>query len=181
LGRLPARAGLTSLLSAAGYPEAAWLLPPVLLLLAVAAATAALWALRRRRWRVGGAMALLALAGTALAVQEVAGLLAPAPPARPGPAARGQVLSGPVAHVRDGDTIVVGQTPIRFTDVDCPENGTPEGERATQALRRLAAGRMVQCRLEGRRSYDREIGICTLPGGTNLGQELVAQGLCLRR
>ena len=143
----------------------------------------ALFALQRRRWRGGGAMALLALAGTALAVQELAALLQPpTPPAAPRvPAARGQLLSGPVAHVRDGDTIVVGQTPIRFADVDCPENGTQAGDRATQSLRRLVAGQHVQCRLEGRRSYDREIGICTLPGGRNLGLELVAQGICLRR
>ncbi len=155
----------------------------MLLLLAMAAAAGCLSALQRRRWRAGGAMALLALAGTAMAVQEMAALLVPPAPAiAPRPAVtRGQVLSGPVAHVRDGDTIVVGHTPVRFADVDCPENGTPEGQRATQALRRLVAGQAVQCRLAGRRSYDREIGVCSLPGGRNLGRELVALGLCLRR
>lgn len=155
----------------------------MLLLLAIAAAAVAIIAVQRRRWNAGAAMSVLALAGTALAVLEVGGALAPPPsPAPPAPAhgVRGQVLSGLVAHVRDGDTIVVGQTPIRFTDVDCPENGTPEGERATQALRRMVAGQQVECRLEGRRSYDREIGICSL-AGRNLGLALVAQGLCLRR
>lgn len=144
----------------------------------MAAAAVAIFAVQRRRWKAGAAMSLLALTGTALAVLEVGGLLAP--PVPPAHGVRGQILAGPVAHVRDGDTILVGQTPIRFTDVDCPENGTPEGERATRALRRLAAGQQVECRLEGRRSYDREIGVCFL-AGRNLGLELVAQGLCLRR
>jgi endonuclease YncB( thermonuclease family) len=162
---------------------AAWLLPLLLLLLAIAAAAIAILALRRRRWRVGAGAALLALAGTALAVHRVADLLVPppAPPPHRMPAARGQVLAGPVSHVRDGDTIVVGQTPVRFADVDCPEKGTAEGDRATQALRRLLAGQQVRCRLDGRRSFDREIGTCALADGRNPGQALVAQGLCLRR
>ena len=159
-------------------------MPPGLLLLAILAAAVAVRALQRRRWRKGAATALLALAGTAMAVHRLAGLLTP-PPAPPPPpriaATRGQVLAGPVAHVRDGDTIVVGGTPVRFADVDCPETGTAEGERATQALRRLVAGQVVQCRMEGRRSFDREIGTCALADGRNLGGELVAQGLCLRR
>jgi endonuclease YncB( thermonuclease family) len=156
--------------------------PPGLLLLAILAAAVAVRALQRRRWRKGAATALLALAGTAMAVHLLDGLLTPPPAPAPRIAAtRGQVLAGPVAHVRDGDTIVVGVTPVRFADVDCPETGTAEGERATQALRRLVAGQVVQCRMEGRRSFDREIGTCALADGRNLGGELVAQGLCLRR
>ena len=38
------------------------------------------------------------------------------------------VLTGRVTHVRDGDTIVVGVTPIRFANLDCAELGTAAGE-----------------------------------------------------
>jgi ribosomal protein L37E len=88
---------------------------------------------------------------------------------------------GVVTRVRDGDTIVVGRTPIRFSDVDCAESGTPSGERATAALRQIAEGRHVRCRLLGRRSYDRELGTCALGDGRDLGRTLVAQGLCTLR
>lgn len=90
-------------------------------------------------------------------------------------------LAGVVTRVRDGDTIVVGLTPIRFSDVDCAEAGTAAGERATAVLRQLAEGRYVNCRLLGRRSYDRELGTCALADGRDLGRALVAQGLCSRR
>lgn len=93
----------------------------------------------------------------------------------------GTVLAGTVTHVRDGDTVVVSSTPVRFTDIDCAERGTSAGERATEAMRRLADGQMVRCHLIGRRSYDREIGTCALGDGRDLGMTMVAAGLCARR
>ncbi len=88
------------------------------------------------------------------------------------------LLRGIVTHVRDGDTIVVGRTPVRFEDVDCAERGTVAGDRATSAMRELADGRVVRCTLIGRRSYDREIGTCFLEDGRDVGGVMVERGLC---
>lgn len=105
----------------------------------------------------------------------------PSPPTVPAPAPHAGRLTGRVTHVRDGDTIVVEQTPIRFEGIDCAEKGTAKGDRATKALREIAAGQTVQCRLAGRLSYDRQIGSCTLANGQDLGMTLVARKLCVLR
>jgi len=47
----------------------------------------------------------------------------------------------------------VTTTPIRFTDVNCAERGTLLGDRASEAMRRMASGRAVRCSLIGKRSY----------------------------
>lgn len=85
-----------------------------------------------------------------------------------------------VTRVRDGDTIVVGLIPIRIANLDCAESGTSAGERATSRAKELIAGQILTCRLEGRRSYDREVGICTLEGGMDFGEVLIAEGYCSR-
>ena len=36
------------------------------------------------------------------------------------------VLTGIISHVRDGDTIEVGNIPVRIAALDCPENDTSE-------------------------------------------------------
>ena len=36
------------------------------------------------------------------------------------------VLTGIISHVRDGDTIEVGNIPVRIAALDCPENDTAE-------------------------------------------------------
>jgi endonuclease YncB( thermonuclease family) len=36
----------------------------------------------------------------------------------------GRTLEGQVTRVRDGDTIAVGGTPVRFANLDCAELGT---------------------------------------------------------
>lgn len=108
-------------------------------------------------------------------------IIHPSSPVVPRTVPSGGRLDGRVTHVRDGDTIVVEKTPIRFEGIDCAEKGTRRGDRATEAMRRLAAGQTVQCRLAGRRSFDREIGNCTLLDGRDLGKEMVAAGLCVPR
>jgi hypothetical protein len=100
------------------------------------------------------------------------------PSAQPPPLQAHAGRLGHVTHVRDGDTIEVNGTPIRFANVDCAERGSLEGDRATAAMRALVRGRSLRCDLEGRRSYDREIGTCYLEDGRDLGGVLVAMGLC---
>lgn len=87
-------------------------------------------------------------------------------------------LSGRVTHVRDGDTIVVSNTPIRFEKLDCAELGTSAGERAKRRMQALAGGKQVTCHLIGRRSYDRQIGECSLSDGRNLSRVMVQEDYC---
>jgi len=90
------------------------------------------------------------------------------------------ILTGRVTHVRDGDTIVVGNTPIRFADLDCAELGTAAGERAKVRMQALSGGKTVTCDLTGRKSYDRMIGECDLNDGRNLSSVMIQVGFCGR-
>lgn len=89
-------------------------------------------------------------------------------------------LAGAVTRVRDGDTVVVGKTPIRIANLDCAERGTANGDRATRRAKELLAGRSVTCALTGHQSYDREVGTCRLLDGRNLGAVLIGEGFCER-
>lgn len=89
-------------------------------------------------------------------------------------------ITGPVTHVRDGDTIEVSGVPIRFGSLDCRERGTRDGERATRRLRALVRGQRLTCYLNGRTSYDRKIGSCRLPDGRDIGAILIGEGVCTR-
>lgn len=101
-------------------------------------------------------------------------------PKRTGPSTRGAVLIDRVTRVRDGDTIVVGLIPIRISNLDCAESGTVTGDRATRRVRELVAGQTLTCRLEGRRSYDREVGACALESGQDFGEVLITERYCAR-
>ena len=87
-------------------------------------------------------------------------------------------LVGHVSHVRDGDTIEIGGTPVRFRDLNCAELGTGAGARARDEMIALVRNREVSCRLTGRRSYDRHIGDCRLRDGRDLGDAMRARGVC---
>jgi len=95
-------------------------------------------------------------------------------------ASPGSQLIDSVTRVRDGDTIVVGLIPIRIANLDCAERGSASGDRATQKITRIVKGVQLQCSLEGRRSYDREVGVCRLPDGRDIGEILIAGGYCAR-
>ena len=43
-------------------------------------------------------------------------------------------LTGPITHVRDGDTVEVGEIAIRLNGLTCDERGTALGDRATAFL-----------------------------------------------
>lgn len=90
-------------------------------------------------------------------------------------------LTGRVTHVRDGDTIELGRTAVRLANLDCAERGSPAGTRATKVMQSLVRGKRLRCTLEGRRSYDREVGRCQLPSGQDLGRAMIARGVCRGR
>lgn len=96
------------------------------------------------------------------------------------PGAASADLTGRVSHVRDGDTIEVAGVPIRLSTLDCAERDTAAGRVATARMRALVAGQVLSCHLHGRRSYDREIGDCALQGGPDIGDVMLAEGVCRR-
>ena len=50
-----------------------------------------------------------------------------------------RVISGVITSVRDGDTFLLGNLPIRLAAVDCPETNTQAGRRAAQFLRQYTS------------------------------------------
>jgi endonuclease YncB( thermonuclease family) len=49
-------------------------------------------------------------------------------------------ITGRVTHVRDGDTIELGQRVIRLQGIDAPESDQPHGDEASRALRQRVVG-----------------------------------------
>ncbi|NUH65216.1 hypothetical protein HTT03_07915 [Sulfitobacter sp. S0837] len=92
----------------------------------------------------------------------------------------GAQLVDTVTRIRDGDTVVVGLIPIRLANLDCAERGTKFGDRATRQIEGMVKNAQLRCTLEGRRSYDREVGVCSLPDGRDVGELLIAGGFCQR-
>ncbi len=89
-----------------------------------------------------------------------------------------QTITGRVTHVRDGDTFIVGSTPIRIANLNCAESGTLAGDHATRRARQVVAGQIVTCRLNTQKSYDRFIGKCSLAGGHDFGHIMIAETSC---
>ena len=96
-------------------------------------------------------------------------------------------LAGPV-RVIDGDTIVLTDTNthIRLNGVDAPEvvhpgydHDDPFGPEARDEMRRIVGEKIVRCELNGERSYERLVGMCFLPDGTDIGAEIIRRGLAL--
>jgi len=100
---------------------------------------------------------------------------------RPGTVfAAGGKLTGRVTYIRDGDTIEVQGIPVRIANLDCAERDSSAGKRATQRMRALSSLGSVTCTLEGRRSYDREVGVCRLSNGRDMGEVLISETVCDR-
>ena len=89
-------------------------------------------------------------------------------------------ISGKVTHVRDGDTIVVGGVAVRFGSLNCAERDTAAGQRATGRISELTEGQTLSCALNGRHSFDRQIGSCSLESGKDLAAEMISEGYCGR-
>lgn len=71
------------------------------------------------------------------------------------------VLTGIISHVRDGDTIEVGNIPVRIAALDCPENDTAEGQRASKFASQFKNSKVI-CDLTGAMSYKRLVGYCRI-------------------
>ena len=69
------------------------------------------------------------------------------------------ILRGTITHVRDGDTFEVIGIPVRISALDCPENRTSLGKRATRFTRQFK-GKQAVCELTGAKTYDRVVGYC---------------------
>lgn len=97
--------------------------------------------------------------------------------------ARGERFSGPVVHVGDGDSLCLSVGPrrgadwveVRLADFYAPELKAPGGREARDALRRITAGRQVDCVSRGR-SWDRVAADCRV-AGRGLGDQMRAAGV----
>ena len=89
-------------------------------------------------------------------------------------------LTGQITHVRDGDTIEVGNIAIRLNGLTCDERGTALGDRATAYLRSQVLGKTATCWLNGERTYDRLVGRCATEDLGDIGAHLITQQLCGR-
>ncbi|SFK97011.1 thermonuclease family protein [Shimia haliotis] len=87
-------------------------------------------------------------------------------------------ISGP-AYVIDGDTIRIKKTKIRLAGIDAPETDQPYGQKSKWAMVRICKGKTITAKLDGKRSYDRLVGTCYLPDGSDIGAEIVKEGLAL--
>ena len=70
-------------------------------------------------------------------------------------------LSGVISHIRDGDTIEVGDIPVRIAALDCPENDTEEGQVASRFASQFKNSKVI-CDLTGAMSYKRLVGYCRI-------------------
>ena len=89
-------------------------------------------------------------------------------------------LTGQITHVRDGDTIKVGNIAIRLNGLTCDERGTALGDRATAYLRSQVLSNTATCSLNGERTHDRLVGRCATEDLGDIGAHLITQQLCGR-
>jgi endonuclease YncB( thermonuclease family) len=83
-----------------------------------------------------------------------------------------------VAHVIDGDTIVVEGIHVRLMGVDAEELSEPNGPEAKRYMQFLVNVDEITCTLTGERSYERYIGSC-FNRGADLAAGMVANGKAL--
>ena len=88
------------------------------------------------------------------------------------------ILTGTVTHVRDGDTIEVGEVPVRLNGVSAPELDEPWGALSKKFVHDLVVGQPVRCELNGQKTYDRFVGICYLKD-KDIGVSVIKAGLAL--
>ena len=86
------------------------------------------------------------------------------------------ILRGTITHVRDGDTFEVDGTPVRISALDCPENSTSSGQKATQFTKQFN-GKQAVCELTGAKTYDRVVGYCSIEG-KDFARIMVDNKLC---
>jgi len=92
--------------------------------------------------------------------------------------ARERIIEGPATKVRDVDTIVVADMPVRLNGVDGPELNLPAGEDARRWMVNYLRGKTVLCHLSGYRTHDRWVGSCFVEG-VDIGAAAIAAGHAL--
>lgn len=106
----------------------------------------------------------------------LAALLAPLCAAR---AEAMNTLPARLVKVIDGDSIAVTlngrETEIRLYGIDAPEYRQAHGDEATQALRRLLAGRALSIRPVTQDAYRRTVAL-VFADGTDVGEAMIAEG-----
>lgn len=89
-----------------------------------------------------------------------------------------RVLAGEVGRIWEGDTLLVGETAIQLSALDCATTRTVFGQLAAQKAHDLVDGQTLSCQLQGRRVGNLEIADCTMPDGQDLGQAMLTAGVC---
>jgi endonuclease YncB( thermonuclease family) len=89
---------------------------------------------------------------------------------------RGKILKGRITHVRDGDTFEINGIPVRISALDCPENSTSAGQKVTRFAKKFK-GKTAVCELTGAKTYDREVGYCSI-NGKDFGKTMMDQTSC---
>lgn len=151
---------------------------------------------KRASFRNGATLTVLAILALAVAfgrsgeLREGIAALLPFTTTSPSDETTSRVFEGPVRRIVDGDTFDVrtnGETlRIRLCGIDAPERGEQGYEEATETMRGLVEGRILECRhvgagtpCDGRSeatSYDRIVAQCLI-NGRDIATEMVSQGV----
>ena len=96
-------------------------------------------------------------------------------------AAQVETLEGKVIKIADGDTLTLltsskEQVKVRLAGIDTPERKQPFGNRAKQALAKLAFQKQALIEAETKDRYGRTVGVVFVDG-LNVNHELVKQGM----
>ncbi|MEM7361301.1 MAG: thermonuclease family protein [Pseudomonadota bacterium] len=83
---------------------------------------------------------------------------------------------GVVTHVRDGDTIEIGDEVFRLAGISAPERSDEEGNDATTFMKGLVLAKEVDCEPTGDMSHDRFVAVCFIDG-EDIGEAIIEAGL----
>lgn len=94
-------------------------------------------------------------------------------------AAQGQVISGVVLRVTDGDTFRLSglDVAVRIWGLDAPERKQRGGTAATRAMRDLVDGQTLTCVQRDIDRYRRVVGQCFLENGQDIAEAMIAAGV----
>jgi endonuclease YncB( thermonuclease family) len=95
--------------------------------------------------------------------------------------AQAETLEGKVVKIADGDTLTLltssnQQVKVRLAGIDTPERKQPFGNKAKQALAKLAFQKQVLVEVDTKDRYGRTVGVVFVDG-QNVNAELVRQGM----
>jgi len=79
-------------------------------------------------------------------------------------------------RVIDGDTLIIGDQRIRLANVDTPELGTPEGEKAAKAVTDLLSKSKIRLEIFGKGQYGRSLAYVWIDEKIMLQEWLIRNG-----